>query len=548
MQSFTKYLLIFVVFWIVALSAGYFVLEYGLKDKIKAELINKISASVKESDPKAKLDIGDINFSFLEILKLKPTLELKDLNYSDLYFAESLRLKLNLAALIKKEIDIKELKVNNATVTVVNPDQTSFKIPDIFLVLKNFSSSEKAELKVTTKFFKSRDSEFLFTGEIGPLGGLDEVLSMKSFPINGELKTELFIRDIPAQLRKEYFANALLAPSYADRLKLEMKISGDIAKNIEAQGKMDINSLRLGKSEKRYIDSSASSPVMMNISLLEKQKAYTKLAPLSLKLKTHKPNAAGAMMEGEFISENVFTTDLVTGITYGSSTGHAENVEINELLSSFAPIEDFISGNFELTNYQAEFSGIDAITMMQSLTANGSLNITEAESPLIDKLLSFKKILLGNNPYEQAKSYAKAVDSSVTDENEAAVSGSQSKGSQLGCNFKIRDAVLYTSPILVETPAGQLYGSGNIKFKKVLLGKSQSMPLDFDLQLEIDSLPKLPLKVTGTSVKPAIKPDVQAITRETSTKLINTFMQNRFQQQGSMTGTPAQLLNNLLGL
>jgi|GEM_PF-5776488 len=511
--------------------ALYAALELGLKNTIKEQIIASIENSA--SNPDAKLEIGDIGFSLTHLLRLNPVIEVKDINYSGIFAAKQVELALELLPLLRKQLYITKIKIYEATLVLKPPRQKEITIPKLNAIIDGVKSNEVAKTKVWANIYGSKRSVFEYEGTIGPIPDLDKLATMQSLPLTGKARLNLNFVDLPLALRQKLFGAALMSPAASDRVVVDAQLSGDILHDIKGSGKAKLNQVRMGKSPARYMIASAQAPFSFTINAIEKQKAYFSVNSARLVLAASR----GSKRSGEINAQANFTSDLPTGYMTGTITGNLRGIDINEMISSFTPTEDALFGIFTVPSFRLNLAGVTNEEQMQSLTGSGSMTIDDVNAPLIDKLLAFKDFVRNPN----IANGMPAVKEHVI--------------GKLNSSFNIAEGHFNTPDLAIATPVAQLHGGGFFNYKPVLKGKQTEPQLEYQMNLEVGTLPPVPLIVRGTGSKPKIKADVKNFAAETGKQLVKQIIYQKFMSQAGANGqvvnppaeiVPQQLLNKLL--
>ncbi len=513
----------------------YIALEFGLKNTIKEQIITAIETNVSKSDPTAVLEIEDIGFSLINILKLNPVIKISNIKHSYGFEAKELNIAVELIPLFSKKLNITSLDINDMTLTLKPPRQKEIVIPKLNAKIKNISSGQKADVKIWANIYDSKISKFEYDGTLGPIPDLDKLATMKELPLDGKANLTLVFTEIPLRVREKLFGAILMSPHRSDKVTINAELHGDILHIILGSGIAKLDRVRLGKSPERHMIATAQFPFNLNINAIETQKAYFNINSARLVLTA----VHGSRKSGEINMQARYTSDLPTGMLYSTITGNLKGIDINELISSFTPTEDVIYGIFTVPSFRLDMHGVTNPEQMQSLTGSGSMSIDDVNAPLIDKLLAFKDFVktrdIGNG--------VPAVKEHVI--------------GKLNSSFNIADAKFNTPDLAINTPLAQLHGSGFFNFRPVVNGNAKNPKINYDMNLEVGTLPAVPLMVRGDSAKPTIKADVKSFATQTGQQLVKQILYQKFMSQpgGATNGQvvnppkeviPAEMLNKLL--
>ncbi len=533
--SIKKLILICIAIFATLIVLLYIALEFGLKDTIKEQIITAIETNISKSDPKAQLEIGDIGFSLVNILKLNPVIQIKDIKHSYGFQAKELDIAVELIPLFSKRLDLTSVHIRDMTLTLKPPRQKEIVIPSLNAEIKNISSGKKAEIKIWANIYGSKISKFEYEGSIGPIPDLDKLALIKELPLDGKANLTLVFTEIPLKVRQKLFGAILMSPHSSDKVTMNAQLRGDILHIILGSGIAKLDRVRLGKSPERHMIATAQMPFNLSINAIETQKAYFNINSARIVLTA----VRGSRQSGEINMQARYTSDLPTGMLYSTITGNLKNIDINELISSFTPTEDVIYGIFTVPSFRLDMHGVTNPEQMESLTGSGSMSIDNVNAPLIDKLLAFKDFVktrdIGNG--------IPAVKEHVI--------------GKLNSSFNISDAKFNTPDLAINTPLAQLHGSGFFNFRPVVNGNAKNPKINYDMNLEVGTLPAVPLMVRGDSAKPTIKADVKSFATQTGQQLVKQILYQKFMSQagGASNGQvvnppkeviPAEMLNKLL--
>lgn len=530
-----KLILISLAVFATLIAVLYLALELGLKNNIKEQIITAIETNVSKSDPKAKLEIGDIGFSLVNILKLNPVIKITNIKHSYGFEAKELNIAVELIPLFSKKLDLTSLKIKDMTLTLKPPRQKEIVIPSLNAEIKNISSGQKAELKIWANIYGSKISKFDYDGTIGPIPDLDKLTTIKELPLAGKANLTLVFTEIPLKVRQKLFGAILMSPHSSDKVTINAELHGDLLHNILGSGIAKLDRVRLGKSPERHMIATAQMPFNLSINAIETQKAYFNINSARLVLTA----VRGSRQSGEINMQARYTSDLPTGMLYSTITGNLKGIDINEFISSFTPTEDAIYGIFTVPSFRLDMQGVTNPEQMQSLTGSGSMSIDDVNAPLIDKLLAFKDFVKTKN----LNNGLPAVTEHVI--------------GKLNSSFNISDAKFNTPDLAIITPLANLHGSGFFNFRPVVNGNAKNPKINYDMNLEVGNLPAMPLLVRGDSAKPTIKADMKSFATQTGQQLVKQILYQKFMSQpgGATNGqvvnppkevVPADLLNKLL--
>ncbi len=510
----------------------YLALELGLKNTIKEQIISNIERS---AGTEATLEIGDIGFSLINILKLNPVIRISNIKHSYGFEAKQVDIAVELIPLFKKQLDITSLSIKDMTLTLKPPRQKPIVIPQLNAIIKNIHSGEKSNIRIWAEIYNSKISKFEYEGTIGPIAALDQLATMQQLPLEGKANLTLVFTEIPQKLREKLFGAILMSPHSSDKVDINAELKGDLFHDIRGNGIAKLDRVRLGKSSSRHMIATAQMPFNLTINAIQTQKAYFNINSARIVLTATK----GSRKSGEINMQAHYVSDLPSGMLTSVITGNLRGIDINELISSFTPTEDVLYGIFTVPSFRLDMTGVTNEEQMQSLTGSGSLSIDDVNAPLIDKLLAFKDFVRNPN----IANGMPAVKEHVL--------------GKLNSSFNISDAKFNTPDLAISTPIAQLHGAGFFNFRPVVRGIEKNPKINYDVNLEVGNLPPVPLKVRGDSAKPSIKADVKNFATETGKQLVKQIIYQKFMAQsgGATNGQvvnppqeviPQQLLNKLL--
>lgn len=528
---------------LVLAFGAYWIFENKLKNQILPQIKNIIAEQTN-----LKIDFSEFHFSFRELLKLEPAIRISDLKIENAVKVKKIYLSLELKALLDRKFVIKEILVDEADLSFSENSKKEFELKgigqdklqkatnqtktaeeqveqqevslgllesfslsklrlrDSIIQLFPYASSETIKLSniraklddFTISLDNKIESELDFKANIlgknsfihvkGHLGPFAP--DFKVLPINGNQTLQIHIKDIPEQIIKENFGSMLQSEADSD-LIANMTIKGDLAGTLYGAGKLKLNDFILGENKKHNLVANSEIPLSFNLRAndlnLESKNAEIVLSDSE----SHK---------GKLNFSSKVYTNLLTGYASAKTTGSLDGLELKSALACFANTQNLVAGNFELPNFNFSFAGNNAQELEKSFAGTAKIIITEGKIAILEKLKDYKTLTA------------------------LAISNGSKLIDEIGDNFsdmkadmRITNKNLYLTNIDIDVSKKvKVYGKGDIRDGQWLV---------FDTFLKLPSLNPIPVKIRGSVDKPTVYPDLKAITKKQTGKIVGSFLE-----------------------
>ncbi len=345
-----------------------------------------------------------------------------------------------------------------------------FDLHSLNIKSNNFATDRSSPVSMDFKLFKAKAETFVFNGRVGPF-------SPSAIPADGFLDLKILFSEIPKNLRKKFAGNLVLEPRDNDKFLANSSVKGDLLKSLSGNGSIYLDRIRMGKSKKRKVIVESTIPFNYRVNnLLAIPSAYLNINKCNIAI--DKDSNLAMNMNLSYLNE----------ITSGAVSGSLSGLEINNLISSFTPNEDFVYGKFQIPNFNFKFSGADEVQIFKSLVGSGSLNLEDGHIPMLGLVYKAREIIA----IIAKKSKLDQDDKDMT------------KFASLSTDFQVANEKFITPNLLAHTPLGKIKGSGHVKF-------DQRMNYDFIFKVLERNIP---VEIKGTTEKPKVKVDFASVLKD----------------------------------
>ncbi len=372
--------------------------------------------------------------------------------------------------------------------------ETFFTIRHLDLALEDFAIDKAGRMSLAARLFGGEDSRVDFKGRAGPFGAT-------TAPAQGDLSVILAPREIPADVRAEYFGDLLREPGDQGRATLRATLRGDLMGTVEGSGKLTVQDMRLGIDREHRIPLHGEIPLQVTVRNL--------LANPSFELQTR--DAALQLGRGRWKgqAEAHLSGSTVRGASSGSITG----AQIGELLDAFTTARGKASGIAAVPEYRIRFAGKNAAEIRNSLNGQGVLTLEKGRFAVFDLL-------------ESIQSYAKKMRTGETP------APGETAFLRFRSNFQIADGQMRLADLVLENPSAQITGKGHITFAQELsfdlatdAGGTLAQVLGGKPDSEGRIRVRVPVKIGGTVTSPKVYPDVGRLVTEKATEKAAGFLE-----------------------
>lgn len=517
---------------------------------VKKRVIPETQKIIKEQT-NLNVTFSDFEFSFSNLLRLQPSIVIKDLKVEKSITAKEVKASLYLSELLQKKFKVKNFELNNAQITLRQKANGEFEIPGLnpenvkkaakenaqkpekdkpsesFLEeieLKNFQVSDSlinvylfntadaitlnnfnmklsdftldkenrltTKLALNSKLFNSSSSSISIDGAIGPID--DKV---KTLPINITQKIKLSIASIPASLLDKNLGELV---QISDAYIIEnAKVTGDFLSTSSGTGDLKIENLLIGKNKDETLTINSNFPISFKL-----KNKYTPTLSLStdnssIDLKS-KDNDSGKL---EFNAD--ITMNLKSGFINGNSSGNITGIDVKNLVNTLTDLKNVITGELFLQNYSVSFSGSTPEYLFKSAKGSANLELKNGSIYILDTITRYKNI---------ADEVLKGLGSTVKTDK---ISG---RFKTFKSDLKLENKILAVENIDIEASEEQVKINGRGEVRKLQW-------LVFDINLDVPKLEPVPLSIRGTIDSPKIYPNVKNISKKQSEQMLNSFIE-----------------------
>ncbi len=389
---------------------------------------------------------------------------------------------------------VDEFSINSGTLAISGSQNVNIQAIDIRL--SNFSTDRRCRLESSAKLFGGGSSSLKLDGQAGPFGA-------DSLPLEGTLKLDIGLADIPAALRREQFGNVLASPGAKARARLEATMQGDLYGTLTGPAKLMLSEILIGKDAGHVLPFSGDTSATLTSSELMTSPRF------ELKV----PNARLKLGQGEWTGSAELHSRGESA--NGAIRGSIHDVDINQLLSSLTAANEKIYGSLAVPSFSLQFSGRNAAEIRSSLKGGGRLSVTQGRLGALNLLATIEQALNATN---QATAATKGVTPFNT----------------LTADLNIAQLRMTVANLALDGPALKADGNG-------VIGFDQS--LDFNLTAHVNGVvanlfnrvslqpasnnADIPLTVTGSVDSPQVRPSIKKIAQGAVRGLIDTFLNKK---------------------
>lgn len=579
-----------VVIVITLLVAAFIGAYFYLEQQLKSGAVDQYIKETLSKELKVSFDYKSIHFNLENLMKFKPTLEIKGLEIANMpgfkqkkmLETEKIFLELYLKPLLSRKIEIRKIQIEKPHFILETNVLKQLNYEKWLALLAN-----NPEPVPQLKFKANADS------------------IAKASAKNKELKVEeIYLSEFALKLlsienaRLDFYDYTIAKPfsltnmnmSLTDfHLSEENKVVADIAFNLTAfnSGKKNLNYKgQLGPIEASFksLASNGNLKLELDIKDIPKEIRKQQFGNFFLAPNDSDRILLEANIEGDLLSDIHGSGSLdLNNINAGKSKKHHVNVKANvpisftanlvqrqkisvnikeaalNVSSDKAPrgllklnaktdynlLTSYVNGSvdgsleaFDINALASSFSEFEDKIFGEFSVPSYSLNFAGANSNAIMKNLHGRGSLnikdgklYALDKIMEIKEKAKSLLEEATVE-EVPLS-EETKFSSISTNFYIESEKFHTDNVELITPLADLSGAGFFDFK-------QKLRYDMNLKVKdipLKNMPLVPLKIRGTLERPSIKPDMsligQRVTQETAQELINEGLKhlNNFFQQ-----------------
>lgn len=357
-------------------------------------------------------------------------------------------------------------------------------LKEVELTLSEFAPGKPCKVELTNKLFESANSSVKLNGSLGPLGGA-------GLPIDAKTNVTLALAEFPKDILQQFLGELASAPGSDSRINLDLGLAGDLYQTTAGKGKIDFSKFLIGSSKDNRLALSGQTPLEI--------KAERLISGEELNLMAN--NASLKLGSGTWGGNLQFIRKA--GQLRGAINGGIQNVDVNQMLTSFANTPDKIYGTLTIPKFALNFAGDSAPVIQRSLNGNGSLQINNGRFKGLSVLSAIERAL-GTGTNRESGEFAR-----------------------FATNFAIANERIQMNGIDVAGPGIAIGGNGMVTFKEAL---------DFKLQSKLtgntaDALRArtggimagdlvVPVTIAGNLDNPQIRPEVKGLMKSAATSAV----------------------------
>lgn len=555
---------------VVSVLVGlYLVAMLGTGLAIKSMLAGDASNTLREELTKrfpVAVDLGDGDFDLKQWFLLRPAVTLKDLaignpeGFSSFKMIEAGEIsgQVSLTSLISRQPRVEHITIVNPTVRIetnqygrnnlssIAPESSpdagqaeetgseessalaidaltitggklelvdlasneTLTLDNVELELTDFSTTKEFNLHISASPFGGERSSVSFSGQAGPF-------LQESFPADGDMSIALALTEIPEKTRLAALGESLRDPGPDSIVRMDTKVSGDLIGALKGGGTLAFEGFEFGRDAEHRLPLSGEVPLALTV----------KRALNNPALNLNATNASLELGDGDF--DGNLELGVGFGGTRGKLNGSITDVDIDQMLSTFTESSGQIYGTAAIPKFQLAFAGNSGDELMNSLTGNGAVTLSEGRITFMDTIdnvlttagtvLKMTGLVRSNAPMEGA----------ATEDTPAG----QTAFTTMSSDVTIGSRIVRMSNIKLASSSGDIDGEGQFDFETAM---------NFDLAAHItgevaDALggrpdangvirAVVPFAVTGTFVAPHVRPDVGHLAVGAGTRILEGLL------------------------
>lgn len=373
-----------------------------------------------------------------------------------------------------------------ALASAAKPDPKIF-LRDLNLSLDNLAPAKSCDLTLATQLFEAGSSSFKLAGKAGPFNA-------KGLPLDGKAQVSLALSEIPEAIRKERLGDLMADPGKDARIDLDLALGGDLESALQGTGQLKVAKLLIGPGQQGRLALSGTAPLAIRV-----------IEPLSggeAELRSDK--ATFALGSGQWNGNLLMQRK--GSILNGGINGGIQNVDVNQMMTSFAAAPNKVYGTLAIPQFDLKFAGSSPEELQRSLAGQGRLTIANGRFQGLSVLSAVEAALGGK-------------------------SSSDGTFAQFSTNFGIQKQIISLTGISATGPGVQVGGQGTVSFNKAL---------GFTLQSRLtgataDRLRGLtagvlsgdlvvPVQIAGTLDNPQVRPDTKGLMKSAASSAVQGIL------------------------
>lgn len=375
------------------------------------------------------------------------------------------------------DISVGKITIDKGEVTLISATkpQPQIMFRDLNLTLANLTPTSPCDIDLTTQLFEAGSSQFKLAGKAGPLGGT-------ALPIDAKANVGLPLAEIPAKARQEYIGELAADPGKDSRIDAEVALKGDLYQTTEGPGQIKIANYLIGASQQGRLTLNGTAPLAIKaVDLISGDEVELRSQKATFQLGSgHWQGDLSLLRKAERMS--------------GGINGAIQNVDVNQMLTSFAGTPNKVYGTLAIPQFNLTFAGQDPKDLQRSLAGQGRLTITNGQFKGLSVLAAIERALGGT------------------------ASSTDGAFAQFATNFGIQKQVISMNQIAVEGPNININGQGTVGFNEALNFNLQSR-LSGQTAESLKGLTRgfvsgdliVPVQIAGTLDAPQVRPNTKAL-------------------------------------
>lgn len=395
-------------------------------------------------------------------------------------------------------LSVAGVSIRDALVEVANEQNGNVPQPTIKalnLTLSDLSPGRACKIQLSSKFFDSKNSSLQLEGSMGPFKD-------SGLPLNAKTEIALALAEFPKDILKKSLGELAAAPGPDSRIQLDLSLEGDLYQTTTGKGNIKFSKFFIGDDKANRLNLSGQTPLEIRaIKLISAGEIDIRANNAKLQLGSGNWNGNfSAVRKGSSIQ--------------GALTGAIQNVDVNQMLTSFASTPEKVFGTLSVPQFRINFAGRNNEAIKQSLNGNGSLRIDKGRFNGLSILSAVERALGG-------------ADSKATGE-----------FAFFKTNFSLANQHIQMNAIDVSGPGIAIGGQGVVTFQEAL---------DFNLQSKLTGnaaeLLKaktagfmkgdlvIPVTVAGTLDNPQIRPELKGLAKGAVKSTVQGVLEGLFNRK-----------------
>jgi len=391
------------------------------------------------------------------------------------------------------DVSVGEILMSHGTVTLASAQkpQPEVMFRDFQLTMSNLAANQACNLDLNTQLFEAGTSQLKVAGKAGPFG-------KDSLPIDAKASVALPLAEIPAKTRQIHFGDLAADPGKDSRIATDVALQGDLYKVATGTGQLKIDKFLVGPAgQQNRLTLNGTAPLTL--------KAVDLMSGDEFELQA--PKATFSLGAGTW-NGNLLLQRKSERLS-GNLNGAIQNVDVNQMMTSFAGSPNKVYGTLAIPGFDLRFSGANSDELQRSLAGQGKLTVSNGKFQGLSVLSGIEKAL-GGGQGAQDGAFA-----------------------QFATNFNLQKQNIALTGISATGPGVVINGQGNITFTKAL---------NFNLQTKLTGAAAdrirglsqgfvsgdlvIPVQVAGTLDNPQVRPEMKGLAKSAATNAVQGVLNN----------------------